>query len=306
MARNIAREQGEGFRLTRESPGDAEQALAQQTAALSQAAAANLAKEQQKQLQLQQNIKAEIKLLTQAYTDQVAVLNAVTVGERAAAVERQTLNELTKGATASETDLAKARLAGEMVRAQARAQDAQQARQIGTSGKDQLELIRLESKLLGENATERTRRLEIMRGEQQARELEKQGLASSAEETRKYTREIANANAELEKQRDIAKLDPQGQYTARQTGLNSEGVDETARGGATVQSHMSRYLPMGCTGAPTGSIGLSTSSGAWSMTLGDQPKKRRQRCRSRSRRGRSAAARARHLRRRLLCRRVRT
>ena len=65
-----------------------------------------------------------------------------------------------------------------------------------------------------------------MRGEQQARRTRKaRACRSSAEETRKYTREIANANAELEKQRDIARLDPRGQYTARQTGSTAQEVE---------------------------------------------------------------------------------
>jgi hypothetical protein len=109
-----------------------------------------------------------------------------------------------------------------------RARDAAGAVEIRASSKDQLELIRLEKALTGDiriSSEERQRRLDIMRGENQAREQERQGLTDIAAATRTSTREIANANAELEKQRDIARLDQRGQYTARMTGSSAAEVE---------------------------------------------------------------------------------
>lgn len=259
-------------------------------------AVARLGAAREEELRRQRNITEAIKEATAAQNDQIAVLNARTVAERAAATQTQAYNQLLKEGKAEEEALGLARLraarvlaesaaeqqkvianqrleldmgskfiaaaqmqgeagirvnaalreyltlqqagidvttaasrariadAGSLAVQAARIQDAGQAAKILAQGKDQLELIRLETKLINEEAGERARRLEIMRGEIQAREQERSGMTASAEATRKTTREIANANAELERQRDLSQLDRAGQHTARATGLNAEGV----------------------------------------------------------------------------------
>lgn len=204
----------------------------------------------------------------QAFELQKNVMMATTVETRAAATEAQALNQATGGLTATLQQEAAARQAGEMVRAQSAAtqaqliagqqaelamgqqliaaagaqgaagvalraglqeelslrqqgidvttrhsqtlienagalaklnlkmQDTAQAAQLTQSIQGQIQMLQLETQMIGANATERARAISLLQSEIQARALEAQGFDKSAKAVRQYASALAEAKAQ--------------------------------------------------------------------------------------------------------------
>jgi hypothetical protein len=160
--------------------------------------------------------------------------------------------------------------AGAMAELATKIKDVAQATEIRSSGRDQVEMIQLETSLIGANSIERERRMAIMQGEIQARALERQGMMESAAATREMTSAIANANARQQQQvsavesvkraweeynrvieQNIRILESQG----RSTSMPSMPLHQT--GGTT---RASDWPQAGANGAPM-TFGVNPSSG---------------------------------------------
>lgn len=129
--------------------------------------------------------------------------------------------------------------------------DAATASETRASGRDQIDLIKLETQTIGLNDIERQKRLSTMQGEIQARALERQGLTDAAAATRESTAAIAQETAVRD--RAVERLNAQKEAQREATTQRQRDIDaaiqavskESNGSGFTPQAAVDAYFKYG-------------------------------------------------------------